>query len=700
MAAKKASPRRSKEQGERHRQEEGARRRESSKNVRDCGPLRPVENPPRKEFCRLSLRAYCETYRGETFTKPFSADHLKAIAKLETAVLNGGLFALAMPRGSGKTSLTEAAAEWAVGYGHRRYVVLVGATADAAVEMLDSIKTEFESNPLLSADFPEICQPIEALEGIAHRANGQLLDGERTRITWTNDLLVLPTVRGSVASGARIRVAGITGRMRGMKAKAADGATIRPDFAIADDPQTDESAESPLQTDRREKTLNRAVKGLAGPGQTIAMAVPCTVIHPFDLADRLLDRERHPEFQGDRFKLLYALPDRMDLWDRYAELRHDSLRHDRDGGEATDFYRANREAMDAGAAPAWLERFDPGCEISAVQAAMNLRIDDIRGFDAEYQNAPDAGLAAGAKSIDGRAAVKRASGTPRGQVPAECDRLTAFVDVGGHLLWYAVCAWDSRFNGTLIDYGCFPKQTRSVFAATDPRPGLADVYKGLSEPQRVYAGLGALLPAVCGADYPRAGGGPPLKVGRCLVDAGDQSDAVYKALRASPLAGLLLPSKGVGRSTTQVGVARWKARTGERTGYHWKLTLTGTGQRLLQFDPDAWKTFLYDRLATPPGGAGALTVFGTDDRPHALLSDHLAAEYAEPATLKGDTFDKWQARPHRPDNHLLDCLVGACVAASVDGLAFHPGGQPPEPRAGKVRLSELQAKRRQAAGAR
>jgi hypothetical protein len=674
--------------------------RERSERGREIGPLPECENPARRNACLDSLRAYCQTYRAATFCKPFSSDHLKAIAKLETAVLTSGLFALAMPRGSGKTSLTTAAAEWAVLYGHRRFVVLIGATAEAAVELLDSIKVEFETNELLLADFPEAVYPIVRLEGIAHRANGQLLDGERTRITWTNDELVMPTVPGSPSSGARIRVAGITGRVRGMSAKTADGATIRPDFAVADDPQTDESAESPVQTDRRERTLMGAVKGLAGPGKTIAMAVPCTVIHPHDLADRLLDRDRHPEFQGDRFRLVYSLPLRQDLWDEYAEIRIDSLRHDRDGSEATDFYRANRDAMDAGCVVAWPERFDPEREVSAVQAAMNLRIDSPRAFAAEYQNEPESTLAAGAKSIDGREAVRRASGTPRGQVPAECDRLTAFVDVGGQLLWYAVCAWDGRFNGTLIDYGCFPKQTRSVFAATDPRPGLADVYPGLSEPQRVYAGLGALLPALLGPDYPRAGGGPPLKVGRCLVDAGDQSDAVYKSLRASPLAGLLLPSKGVGRSTTQVGVARWKARTGERTGYHWKLTLTGTGQRLLQFDPDAWKTFLFDRLSTPPGGAGALTVFGTDDRPHTLLADHLSAEYAEPATLKGDTFDKWQARPHRPDNHLLDCLVGACVAASADGLAFHPGGQPAEPKAGKVRLSELQAKRRQAAGAR
>ena len=69
---------------------------------RDIGELPEVVNPERKKRCRTNFRMFCEEYFPETFSLEWSPDHLKAIHKIETAVLKGGLFALAMPRGSGK----------------------------------------------------------------------------------------------------------------------------------------------------------------------------------------------------------------------------------------------------------------------------------------------------------------------------------------------------------------------------------------------------------------------------------------------------------------------------------------------------------------------------------------------------------------------------------------------------------------------
>ena len=50
------------------------------------------------------------------------------IRKIEAAVLHGGLFALAMPRGNGKTTICERAMLWACLYGYRRFGCLIGAT--------------------------------------------------------------------------------------------------------------------------------------------------------------------------------------------------------------------------------------------------------------------------------------------------------------------------------------------------------------------------------------------------------------------------------------------------------------------------------------------------------------------------------------------------------------------------------------------
>ncbi|NRA38536.1 MAG: hypothetical protein HRU15_10375, partial [Planctomycetes bacterium] len=83
------------------------------------------------------------------------------------------------------TSIAECAGVWAMLYGHGKFICLIGSDEGAAVSMLESIKTELESNELLADDFPEVCYPIQRLEGIAHRCNGQLYNGERTQIHWT-----------------------------------------------------------------------------------------------------------------------------------------------------------------------------------------------------------------------------------------------------------------------------------------------------------------------------------------------------------------------------------------------------------------------------------------------------------------------------------------------------------------------------------
>ena len=41
-------------------------------------------------------------------------------------------------------------------YGHREFIVVIGASEGAALEMLDSIKTELEVNEHLAEDFPEM----------------------------------------------------------------------------------------------------------------------------------------------------------------------------------------------------------------------------------------------------------------------------------------------------------------------------------------------------------------------------------------------------------------------------------------------------------------------------------------------------------------------------------------------------------------
>lgn len=360
---------------------------EMSAAGRDIGEIPEVEDIGRKNECRNNFRLFCETYFSNVFSLGWSEDHLKVISRIEECVLNGGLFALAMPRGSGKSSLCETAAVWAILYGHREFVCLIGANETASLEILSSIKTEFESNDLLYADFPEACYPIWKLEGINHRCAGQLYHGEKTSITWTSNKLILPTIPESKSSGNIITVAGITGRIRGMKHKRTDGRIVRPELVIIDDPQTRESASSLEQNRKRVATLSGDILGLAGPGKKISGIMPCTVIRPGDMADQILDRELHPDWNGEKMKLVYNMPSNTELWNQYAEIWKDSFRRKGNFSEATDFYVSHREEMDAGAVVAWEERHNSD-EVSGIQYAMNLKLQDESSFLAEYQNEP------------------------------------------------------------------------------------------------------------------------------------------------------------------------------------------------------------------------------------------------------------------------------------------------------------------------
>jgi len=74
----------------------------------------------------------------------------------------------------------------------------------------------------------------------------------------------------------------------------------------------------------------------------MAGVMPCTVIRPDDMADNILDREKHPLWQGERTCLVYAWPDNANLWAEYGELRADEMRADGDGSQATEFYKERR----------------------------------------------------------------------------------------------------------------------------------------------------------------------------------------------------------------------------------------------------------------------------------------------------------------------------------------------------------------------
>lgn len=691
---------------------ERARQVQASQSAagRDIGPIPAIANPERRAACRDSLRLFCETYNPEGFDMAWSPDHLRAIARMEEAATHGALFALAMPRGSGKTTLSRMAALWSLVYCLRRYVFVIGANAGKAQDTLEAIKTYIRFLPRFVADFPEIAAAAQALDGIANRAGGQLCQGKSTMIDWSKDRVVLPTVppprnwpadwplRGDgmvPTSGSIIGVSGLTGDgIRGSLLTLTTGESIRPDFVLLDDPQTDESARSPSQNVNRERLVSGAVLGMAGPGKTISAVMPCTVIAKGDFVDRILDRTKHPMWRGERTKMLPAMPTDLAAWDRYFEVYHQCAQKEPpDYTEANEYYQANRKELDKGASASWPAR-KLDTEISAIQHAMNLYCRDRHAFFAEYQNEPVEEAADEDLPTADEIAEKTLS-LPRKTVPLWASHLTAFIDVQGNLLYWAVVAWGDGFTGHVVDYGAFPDQKRAYFTLREATRTLSSTYPNAGQEGQWRAGLADLCTEILGKEWKREGG-TTMQVERCLIDAGYglSTETVYRFCRESAWSNVLRPSKGEGVGASNRPLTE-KDPKQNRVGHHWYEPKTSFGKRALQnviYDTNHWKSFVFARLAQPTGDPGAMTLFKGD---HRMFADQVCAEYRVRTEGRGRMVDEWKLRPGKPDNHFLDCIVGSAVAASTLGCRMHDHIASPSSRnRRKLRLSDLQKDRR------
>ncbi len=673
------------------------RQNASSKVGRDIGPIPPVFNQDRRDSCERDFKLFCESYFPDLFKLEWSNNHLIVITRIETAVLNGGLFCMAMPRASGKTTLSLTACLWATLYGHRQFTVLIGSTEKQSDKLLKALKTSLRGNELLFDDFPEACYPIRRLHGQASKCTGQLCQGEPTHMGWTAKSLIMPATPGSKSSNGVVEVAGITGEIRGNLFMRHDGIIVRPDLVIIDDPQTDESARSVTQCETREDIIFGAILNLAGPGEKIAGIMPCTVIQPGDLAERCLDTKIHPEWHGFRTQMVNAFPTNEKMWEEYARIRAEDMQDGGDGALATEFYRKNRELMDAGAELTWPARFNHD-ELSALQHAINIKLRNEAKFYAEFQNDPVISHSGDVRHLTPEEIMGKLSNRAKGVVPLGADVLTMFVDVHDKLIYWMVCGWSrTEFNGWIVDYGTTPEQAISYFTMRQTTHTLQTLMPQAGLEGAIYAGIDAVVNTKAGHEWMREDG-ISMRIGRIFVDAGYQTDLVHQLCRQNPHAAILMPARGLGIKAGSKPMNEYKKLWGEtlNQAYHWWVPKpNGRLLRTIRGDVNWWKTFVRNRLAAATGDQGCLSLFGSKGYEHKLLADHLTAETAVRTIGLGRPVEEWTCQPGR-DNHWLDCLVGCAIGAStLETKLFVADGLGPINVQKRVKLSELQARKRQ-----
>ena len=650
-----------------HREHQGGYREQSAETMRkrraaerDLPEMPDPEDVDRMESCRYDLKLFLETYLTDRFDKEWSKPQLRCIDKLQYAILNGGLFALAMPRGSGKTAICIGGAIWAMLYAHKHYVVMVGATSTKAEQLLKDIKTTLRFGQLILEDFPSVAIPIRDIQGNALRAKAQTYLGEPTAMEWSTARLVLADIPGCSSSGSMVEVFGITGDIRGAHITLPSGKIRRPDFAICDDPQTKVTARSLSQCNFREEVIRGDVLGLAGPGEKISCAVPCTIIEEGDLAARLTDNDKNPDFQGEISSAVMEWPKHLEskdkeetIWELYNAERIRGLKA-RDKGEAANaFYEKHRKKLEKGAEVAWNGRQEEG-DITALQSLMNKYFQlGKKAFYAEYQNCP---LRREATVYD--LTVEQVAGNINGYerftIPDDAIYTVAMVDINYIGLNYAVIAFEANFTGYIIDYGKMPEHSQEWLV-----PPKSDE---VTVSRNIQAGLTSLMEVFQHKRYHR--GNEREQVNVVLIDANFRTEVVMKVIRQLKQMTSLKIVADRGRQDKRYKLpARGLVH---KKGAKWHYEKGPQGFQIVH-SADYWRMHAQKALTLPAAITGSLTLWGSDPDQHMdfaaeIVSERLATHV--PGTFY-DVYD-WVRNMNVP-NDKLDAVVGCYPAAAYLG---------------------------------
>lgn len=620
-----------------YREADIERKRSKGAQGRDIGEIPEIVNLRRRKKCKTNLSLFLKTYMPASFPLPFGDCHKRAIRKMENSLLHGEKFALAMPRGSGKTTMAEGALIWASCYGHREYVVIVHANAEKSKNSIESIRREFESNEILAEDFPEVVYPVVKLDGIALRANGQLCRGKPTNIRW-GARIVFPTVDESTKAGNAgcvIEAVGIGGSVRGRRFTDSEGVKRRPDFVLLDDPQDREDAESQGGTNKLERIINADVSGMAGHKKTIAGVLLCTVISKDDLADRLLSHRKHPEWRGEKTAMITKFPKSKDtLWLKYFILRREGLADGDGGDEATKFYHKNRKAMDEDAVVSWPARHAKG--ETAIQCAMNLLCDlGEEAFASEYQNDPIENVV-NMTRLDEEIVLSRIGIHARHEVPADSVFLLCGIDINLYGLTFCVVAFKNDYTTTLIDYGMTSDGGKQRSEMTDL--------------QYVATMLTATLNEIDGRPY-------AAKLNGVLIDRGYMPDAVKSVIKATKKRYSLAAS--LGRATKEYKPPKDARRAGN--GWYEKDM---DGVLTIVHNTDLYRVQAQRAFLLGNGVPGGVSLWNDTPRQHRTFAQQICNEFLCGVNESGK--HDWRQKPNTRHD-ALDALVMCYAGSSVMG---------------------------------
>ncbi len=659
------------DQYDRHRTREGDKRRTEYASARDI-PLTSVKlrGGIRRARTWRSLPDWLLAYFPDHFPDGLYPDQRARLLAVQKALTDGTDLAVCAFRGGGKTTELRDATIWASlnGIPTPNHVVLIGATAADAAAHIEAIKATLETNDRLLTDYPEVCVPIRALDGSASRCNSQTVGGERTRMRWESTRLILPEyapgrVKSCRSSAAVIQLRSAEGSLRGLNVRGQ-----RPGAVFLDDIETEDTARSAIQTETLRGKMDLAIGGLGShKGKLSRIMLGTMQARRSCLAAEYTDQALRPSWHGMRQRYLLTLPtDYLEhpqdgLWHRYVETYRDGIF----GGPvaARDFYKANRDAMDAGALASWPGGYRPELYESAIEKAFALlaekRENGIPYLALELQNDIAMLEASRAVLITPQQVAGRASGLAWRRIPDECQYLAAFVDIGGlnSRLHYAVLAVGQGFRHLrLIEWDTWPRGGQIT---------IGDRWPGLSQEAAIAAALETLAADLEAQPWRRdSGTAVPFRGG---VDSGSGWAPLAYAFTRGHKA--WVPTKGSNPKFRDFDRSGLKEA---RRGPGWREMPAQEGRLSVAaylVDTPRWKRFVRNRLLIDRHEPEALTLADASPQHTVLLARHLLAEQPRTMVEKSTLaeYEEWEPVAGEP-NHWLDCVVGCCVVASMQGV--------------------------------
>ena len=661
------------------------------------------ESLDRRLEAAASFKLFCQTYGSSAFTLTFADFHNEVIEKFEDAVFNHSSLSVALPRGSGKSTLCQYGMVWAALCGHSPYNIFIAANVSQSLNRLSSIKSSLRFNEDLYKDFPEILGPIRSCGGESRKASGQRFNGETTELVWNAQRIVFPTLHGfedqaswyknvNYNFGTILDFASMESGLRGKSVERPDGTVQRPTLAVCDDIQTRESAASPAQVRKREQILQGDIAYLGSPERPCGIIAPITVVHEDDLADRMLDHEIMPEFRGVRYGALNHLPweecdlpeqeeKLIDLWEnQYSELRRFDLLDMTD--HATAFYKANKAEMDAKCVATWPERYNPD-ELSAIQNCLNLYLRNPEAFAAEYMNAPKAAQASLKPKLVTSDIEARSINVDRNVAPAGCDLVTLSIDVSKSCLWWSLMAIDkASYRAHVMDAGVWPPQGKPYVTLSGVKKTIHDRNPNDEYSVALMKGLADFVDEMLMKDLVNESGNP-VHIDGISIDSGwgSETDTVMQFCRRHAQARMLYAFKGFGSSPTKAPLVNpEKPQKGPHSLVgQWKATRNEYGASSIIFDTNAWKTRVDDALRLPVESTSSLTIFGGRENGRTpnlrMLCEQLTAEEGILVEAQGRSIEQWRIRGVGSDNHLFDTIVGNYLLANIRGAEIRTTGK-------------------------